>query len=155
LWDVESGERRDTLSQALKEIFAVVFSRDGKRLFTAGADNRIRSYEVSEKATETTNPLVEARFSHEGALLKIGLSADGKALLTSADDRTVKLWDAATLAEKVSLEKQPDWAVALAFAADDKTAVVGRLDGSMEFYEAGNGKPMPMPKPELARTEPR
>ncbi|MCI0536912.1 MAG: pre-peptidase C-terminal domain-containing protein [Verrucomicrobiales bacterium] len=155
LWEVESGERRDTLSQALKEVYAVVFSRDGKRLFSAGADNRLRFYEVSEKAAETTNPLIEARFAHEGAIPKLVLSADGKTLLTSAEDRTVKLWDAATLAEKVSLERQPDWAISLAFARDDKTAAVGRLDGSLEFYEASNGKPMPMPKPELARAEPR
>ncbi|MCI0535874.1 MAG: hypothetical protein L0Z50_11680, partial [Verrucomicrobiales bacterium] len=155
LWDVESGERRDTLSQALKEVYAVAFNRDGKRLFSAGADNRIRLYEVSEKAAETTNPLIEARFAHEGAIIKLVLSADGKALLTSAEDRTVKLWDAATLTEKVSLQKQPDWSVSLAFAFEDKTAVVGRLDGSLEFYETTNGKPMPMPKPELARAEPR
>jgi hypothetical protein len=155
LWDVETGERRDTLSQALKEIYAVAFSRDGKRLFSAGADNRIRVYEISEKAAETTNPLAEARFAHEGAILKLVLSTDGKTLLTSAEDQTAKLWNATTLAEKASLGKQPDWAVSVAFALDDKAAIIGRLDGSLEFYETGAGKPMPMPKPELASTEPR
>jgi len=57
LWDVASGERRDTLSQSLKELHNVAFSPDGKRLVAGGVDNRIRVWEISETAAETTNPL--------------------------------------------------------------------------------------------------
>src|SRR5438034_5057814 len=132
LWDVATGERRDTLSQPLKEQYAVTFSPDGKRLVAGGVDNRIRVWQISETAAETTNPLLEARFAHEGAILRLAFSTDGKTLVSSADDRTVKLWDAVELKEKVSLEKQPDWAPALAFVLDDKAVAVGRLDGSVE-----------------------
>ncbi|HKS37330.1 MAG TPA: c-type cytochrome domain-containing protein, partial [Verrucomicrobiae bacterium] len=157
LWDVATGERRDTLSQPLKEQYAVAFSLDGKRLVAGGVDNRIRVWQISESATETTNPILEARFAHEGAILNVAFSSDGKTLLSSAEDRTVKLWDATgtELKEKLLLERQPDWVPALAFALDDKAVVVGRLDGTIGFYDAGNGKVMPAPKPELSRVEPR
>lgn len=154
LWEVASGERRDTLSQPLKEIYAVAFSPDGKRLAAAGVDNRIRVWEVSEKATETTNPLLLSRFAHEAPLLRLVYSPDGRQLLSSAQDRTVKLWDAEAVTEKVLLEKQSDWPSALAFVSE-KAVAVGRLDGSVGYYNAGDGKTMAMAKPSLLRVEPR
>ena len=154
LWDVASGERRDTLAQSLKELYAVAFSPDGKRLVAGGVDNRIRVWEISETAAETSNPLRESRFAHEGAILNLIYSGDGKMLLSSADDRTIKLWDAAEIKERLLLEKQPDWAPAITFASDNKAIVVGRLDGTMGFYDATSGKILPPPKPELVRVEP-
>jgi len=139
LWDVMTGERRETLSQPIKEVHSVAFSVDGKRLFAGGADNRIRVWEISENAAETTNPLVVSKFAHEGAILKLVFSSDGKLLLSSAEDRTVRLWDAAEMKERVLLEKQPDWAPALAFVAGDTVAAVGRLDGSVGFYNVATG----------------
>jgi WD40 repeat protein len=155
LWDVTTGERRDTLSQSLKEVFTLAFSSDGKRLLAAGADNRIRIWEISDKALETTNPLLESRFAHDGSILKLAFASDGKTVVSAASDQTVKLWNAADLQERVLFETQPDWVSSLTFASENKAVVIGRLDGSLEFYDPANGHPLPLPKPELARTEPR
>jgi hypothetical protein len=53
----------------------------------------------------------------------------------------VKLWDAAEMKERLLLDKQPDWAPALAFITNDKI-IVGRLDGSLATYDVGTGKLM-------------
>ncbi len=140
LWDVATGERRDTLTQSLKGVYAVAFSADGKKLFAGGVDNRIRTWEISATAAEGSNPILESRFAHEGAILRLAVSDDGKMLLTSAEDRTVKLWDTAEMKEKHVLELQPDWGAGLSFASKNKMIVVGRLDGSMAFYNTENGK---------------
>ena len=155
LWNVDSGARTDTLSQPLKEQYTVAFSPDGKRLAAAGVDNRIRVWEISADAKETTNPLLHAKFAHDSPILKIAFSADGKLLVSSAEDRTVKLWEAAPMKEIRVLEPQPDWAPALAFILADKGLAVGRLDGSLAFYNPHSGSVLPPPKPELARIEPR
>jgi WD40 repeat protein len=138
LWDVAKGERLDTLA-ALKDVFAVAFSADGKKLFAGGVDNRIHVWQISATAAEGSNPILESKFAHEGAILRLALSADGQQLLSSADDRTVKLWDANEMKEKFVLETQPDWGAGIAFVSNGKIAV-GRLDGSLAFYSATDGK---------------
>ena len=117
LYDVATGERLETFGQALKELNAVAWSPDGRLLVTGGGDNRIRVYSVSDDAKEGSGKLVLAKFAHEGAILRLRFSADGRSLLSAADDRSVKIfrtdgdWD-----ERTALEKQTDWPTAAGFS---------------------------------------
>ncbi|MBI4583869.1 MAG: pre-peptidase C-terminal domain-containing protein [Planctomycetes bacterium] len=142
LWEVASGKRLDTFGQALKDLYTVAFSPGGRRVAAGGVDNRIRVWEVSGQASEGTNPLLLSRFAHEGPIVKLVYSADGRLLLSAAEDRTVKIWEAETLVEKHLLEKQSDWPAALAFSPDGRLAVVGRLDGTLGFYDVATGQPL-------------
>lgn len=156
LYDVATGERRETFGQALKELNAVAWSPDGRQLVTGGGDNRIRIHDVSPDGKEGSNKLLLAKFAHEGAILRLQFSPDGKSLLSAADDRTVKLFETGgEWNERVALESQPDWPTAVAFLTEGKAIAVGRLDGSLGFYNATNGKVAALPKPELLRPEPR
>ncbi|HEV3006468.1 MAG TPA: hypothetical protein VGX78_18505, partial [Pirellulales bacterium] len=155
LWDVATGNRLDTFGQPLKEQYAVVFSPDGRRLAAGGVDNRIRVWDLSESAKEGTNPLAITRFAHEGAIVELAWSRDGKTIVSSAEDRTVRVWNAEQVIERLSLASQPDWPAALALAADNKTLLVGRLDGTFAVYDDTNGQLIPPPKPELATLSPR
>lgn len=146
LWDVAAGKRLDTLSQPLKEQSTLAFAPDGKTLAAGGADNRIRVWEVSEKAEEGSNPLLLTRFAHEGAILSLAFSADGKQLVSTAADRTAKVWKAADVTELHLLEVQPDWSPGLALL-DGSLVALGRLDGSLAFYDTATGKPAEAPKP--------
>lgn len=155
LWTVATGKRVETFSQPLKEQYALSWSPDGKRLAAGGADNRIRVWEISESAAETTNPLLVSKFAHEGAILNVAFSPDGKTILSTADDLTLKSWDAKEVTEKLLFEKQPDVTPGIAYMADGKRIAVGRQDGSVAFYEAEKPKALPPPAPELKSVSPR
>ena len=146
LWEVASGKRLDTFSQPLKDQTAVAFSPDGGTVASGGADNRIRVWSVSANAEEGTNPLRFTRYAHDGAILNLIFSADGSLIASSAADRTVKLWSASDLTEQHLLEPQPDWTPGLALVGGTQLAL-GRLDGSLAFYDTATGKPSPPPKP--------
>jgi mono/diheme cytochrome c family protein len=150
LWDVATGKRLDTLSQPLKEQSAVAFAPDGKTVVAGGVDNRLRVWRVSDKAEEGSNPLLLTRFAHEGAILNLAFSADGKQLVSSAADRTVKVWKTGDVTELHLLEPQPDWAPGLALLEGGLVAV-GRLDGSLAFYDSATGKQAEPPPPAPAK----
>ncbi|MGD9646776.1 MAG: hypothetical protein AB7U73_13765, partial [Pirellulales bacterium] len=88
-------------------------------------------------------------------IVQLVWSPDGKTHTTSAEDRTVKFWDAESVEERLVLPPQSDWAAALAFSPDSRQLLVGRLDGSFELYDAATGKPSPRAKPELLAMAPR
>ena len=155
LWDAATGERRDTLTEATKALQAVAWSPDGRHVHAGGADNRIRRWEVSADAREGSNPLRASVFTHEGALLAIRFAPDGDFAASSADDRTVKLWNGRDLAPRRVLEAQPDWPGALAVSPDGKTLVVGRQDGTLGFYPTADAPAAPAPKPETGMIRPR
>ncbi|MCW0219264.1 MAG: hypothetical protein OJI67_13140, partial [Prosthecobacter sp.] len=143
LWSIPEGARLDTLSQPLKEQTAVVFSADGKQLFGVGMDSRIRVWRISATAKEGSNNITTSRFAHEGGIVGLTLSPDGKLLASSATDRSMKIWDAVSLTEKWVLDPQSDWTPALAFG-EKAVLYAGRADGSLGVYDSATGKAVVM-----------
>ena len=152
LWDTATGNRLDTLSQPLKEQYTCAFSPDGTRLVAGGADNRIRLWKIGATALDGSNPIQEAVFAHDGAVLKLAYSPDGKTIYSSGEDRAIKAWDAEKVSQKAVFDAQPDWVTGLAVSADGKSILAGRLDGSFAQYDAMTGKVL---KPELTAVTPR
>lgn len=139
LWLVENGERLDTLHQPQAEQYVVAFSPDGKYVLAGGADNRIRVWEFVSKKKRVINPLIYARFAHEGAIVGLAFSPDGKTLISAAEDRTMKAWETDGYTETHLYERQSDEATGLALAPFENSFLVGRADGTVGRYDIVGG----------------
>ncbi|MEM7456682.1 MAG: c-type cytochrome domain-containing protein [Planctomycetota bacterium] len=156
VWDVESGGRLDTLGQPLEEQFATCFSPDGNLIAGAGRDNRIRIWQFTSRGITAINPILHARFAHEGPIVALEFSPDGKWLISSAEDMTIKVWDTESFRQQATFENQSDVVSAVAISPDSRRIFAGRLDGSFEFFDlpvtAGSGTSSPVSESAFAGT---
>jgi len=137
IWNVASGERLYTLNDALDGITGIAFSPSGEYLAAAGYDNSIHVWRVSEKE----GSLVESLIADEDSILQIVWSPEGKSLITSSADGSIRFRDAATLDPLGVLNGQSDWVDALAISPDGKWLAAGRYDGTVSLYDAKTYKP--------------
>lgn len=133
LWHVATGQRLDTLSQPLKEQFATLFSPSGDTVLAAGADNRIRVWRLVSRERPRINPLLIARFAHEGPITHLAWAQNGKTLVTVSEDRSIKLWETAGYTQTHVFENQPDVVAAIATSPRGDVLAVGRMNGSLEL----------------------
>jgi len=134
VWNVASGERLYTMSEATDGINAIALSPDGKRVAAAGLDKSIRIWSLGEKEATLQRTLI----AHEDAILKLAWSPDGNLLASASADRTIKLFRASDLTEVRTLPKQPDWAFGLEFSPDGRSLAAGFFNGQLELFEVGN-----------------
>ena len=63
---------------------------------------------------------------HDSWITKIRFSTDGQFIATSSNDKTVRLWNKKKLNEQpINLSDLGDWALSVAFTADNKQVMVG------------------------------
>ncbi len=134
VWRVEDGQRMDTLPQPLKAEYSCAFSPDGRTIVAGGADNNIRVWRFVSREQPGINPMILARFAHEGAIVRLAFTRDGSKLVSLAEDRTIKVWRTSDYSELRLWEHQPDVPTALAFAPGDGSFEVGCMDGSLASF---------------------
>ena len=139
LWRVSDGLRLDTLNQPHGEQFSTSFTADGRFVLGAGADNRVRLWRLLSKKNPRINPIVHARFAHEGDIVEMAASRDGGWLASASEDGTIKLWTLPDLTQRELLGDQSDLVSGLAFAPDGLRLAAARMDGSISFYDVPKG----------------
>jgi WD40 repeat protein len=95
LWRWPEAQLHQHLSHPA-EVYAVAFAAGptGHLLLTGCADFRVRLWSVSARG-DVSGPVVFAR-EHDGAVLAVAFSPDGRRCVTAGEDRRIGVWDVAT-----------------------------------------------------------
>ena len=130
VWDPATGTRLYTMSEPTDGLNAIAVSPGGDLVAAGGLDKTIRIWQLGEKSATMKATLI----AHEDAVLQLAWSPDGKTLISSGADRTMKAFSVPALEERKAWPRQSDWVTALQFSPDGTRFAAGRFDGSLEFY---------------------
>lgn len=131
VWDVATGKRLYTFSESLDVVNTVAVDPAGRFVAAGGVDKSIRIWRMDANGGELTQSLM----AHEDAILRLVWSPDGRTIVSSSSDRSIKVFRASDLTELKRLPGQSDWTFGLEFSSDGKQLAVARMDGSYAVYE--------------------
>ena len=159
VWNAATGQRLDTLSQPTAEQYSVLTS--GGRIYAAGADNRIRIWQLLSKEKPQINPILVSRFAHEKAITRIALSPDGQRLASTAEDGTLQVWTTTPFAHHETLPVQKQAVTSMTFLNSEQlfltylkggSAIISVSTAAESGAESVAGTESPM-EPEEAQTD--
>jgi len=167
IFDPGTAQRVRTLKGHQQEVKSVAWSPDGKSLASSSNDETIKLWDASTGRELRTFPAHWARslvWSPDGKsvawanndkvqLLDIGTgneirtldslpvwSPDGKAAASVGSNHTVKLWDAASGKELLSLRGHTDTVNDVVWSPDGKSLASASDDRTVKLWDAASGK---------------
>jgi WD40 repeat protein len=131
VWDVASGKLKRTLVTSLRFPYRVAFSPDGERVACAcGLDDRIQVWETKTGRSSAPYPGgVCVAFSH-----------DSRRILAGTIGGEIKVRDAATGREVLSLKGHSDCVTDVAVSRDGKWIASSSYDATVKVWDAASGR---------------
>lgn len=138
IWDVNSGKLLAELKGHTREVWTVAFSPNGKWIVTGAGDRNIRVFDAQalQLAKTLTTPT---------GLRNICFSPDGRTLASCGgadNDAVVRLWDAESWRERLTLSGHGAMIFQVRFTPDGKTLLSASKDGSVRVWDLPQKKPL-------------
>jgi WD40 repeat protein/serine/threonine protein kinase len=138
LWSGTTGQPIGKSLVHQDAVEAAAFSPDGRIVLTGTSrvDQAARLWDAA-----TGHSIGTPMRGHRGKVRAVAYSPDGKTLLTGSDDKTARLWEAATNQPIPLTLVHQGPVVALAFSPDGKTLVTVSGDSTVRLWDANPGQP--------------
>jgi len=135
-WELDTGARTP-LSAHRSWVMAMAFHRDKKRLITGDYHGVVHCWAYSDAAPK---PLWTIQDTGHGWVRDLAISLDGKHLLTTGNDKLVKLWSPKLGKFIREFAGHKHHVFSLAVAPDSKSFYSGDLLGQVHHWDITNGK---------------
>jgi WD40 repeat protein len=138
---VQTSRIELTLRGHTGDVWSAVYSSDGTRIVTAGADGTARIWDAT-----TSKELLSVKGSSYGIGSDNGnvyyatFSPDGKLFATAGGDDIARIWDATTGEELLELSGHYDHVYHVEFSPDGSRLATVSPDGTAIIWETLNGK---------------
>jgi WD40 repeat protein len=133
LFDVATGELRQTLAGHEDVVAAIAWRPDSKRLASASYDRTACTWDVS------TGKRMNIFTHHSDFVLCVAYSPDGKTLLTGSKDRSVRVLDAETGVSRFTLGDRDEEVLALRLSPDGKSLAVSGAQPFLSWWNLETG----------------
>jgi WD40 repeat protein/serine/threonine protein kinase len=106
VWPVETGAAGPMFTGHQGPVYAVSFAADGKHVVSGGNDNRVLVWRpediepIDAKKLVSGESVAKSKYraleGHTSAVRSVALSPDGRNIVTSSHDNSVRIWELAT-----------------------------------------------------------
>ena len=141
IWDVHTGALQHEAPIERLNTLAMAFSTDGSRIVIGNEGPTVRVLDARDAGW-----LGEPLLGHEGPILSMVLSPDGRTLATGGFDQSVRLWNIDTMEALGELTGHTDAVFSLAFSPDGRVLASGSFDRTLRLWDVESqrqiGSPM-------------
>lgn len=128
------GTRLYTYQGHSERVFALDWSRDGKRIASGGYDHTVQIWEAANGRE------IFAYRGHSDPVRCATWAPDGKSIASAGNDHTVQVWSAATGRKIFTYRGHSDWALAATWSPDSKRIASAGLGKTVLVWEATTGR---------------
>lgn len=129
MWDLMTGKETQMFNGR-----SPAFSPNGQ-LLAFGSDKVVEILDVK------TGQDVQKLIGHEGSVLCVAFSPDGRLLASGSDDNTVMIWDVSTGVVVKTLISHGDTVINIVFSPNGHQLASGFLNGTTKVWDVTTGEP--------------
>lgn len=137
IWNPENGQLVRRISNLAERIYDIDYSPDGQKIaVAAGTPAQIGEVKLFQAAD---GKLLADLIRTGDSVFAVAFSPDGTKLACACADRSIRVYDVATLKEILTIEDHADWVIDVAWSPDGTKLASASRDKTSKVFDVATG----------------